>query len=449
MSKIISYLRENREMAVSTLVDYLKFPSISTTNDPGVSESAEFLLNFMNESGIETRILPTDGIPVVYGEILKDKHSPTLLIYGHYDVQPAEITEGWSNEPFDPVVKDGKIYARGSGDNKGQHLAQILAVRAYGQLGEELPINIKFLIEGEEEMGSPNLGKFVADNKELLKADIACSSDGSIHPSGCPTLALGCRGLLYVELRHEGVNKDLHSGTYGGALASPFWRLLDAIRVLRDPRTGQVLLPCFYDEVRSLGQADLDILNSIPNPKSELEVVLGENVDRITEVDSFYELTLTKPNLNICGFQGGYSQDGMKTIIPGIAVAKLDFRLVVEQNPDTIFNNLCEFLTEKGFNDIEVKKMATFQPSKTPVDNPFVKNIVNTLLSCNDKTLVYPNFGGSVPDVLFTKEMGIPSIWFPLANADTNSHGPDENLDLTLFHRGSELATYLIEGLSV
>ncbi len=447
MSKIIEFLRENQNNAVSMLVDYLKFPSISTTNHPGVEKSAKFLSKLMNESGIETSILPTDGIPVVYGEILRDKNLPTLLIYGHYDVQPAEISEGWSNDPFDPVLKDGRIYARGSGDNKGQHLAQILAVRAYREVGEELPINIKFLIEGEEEMGSPNLGKFVADNKKLLKADIACSSDGSIHPSGCPTLALGCRGLLYVELRHNGVNKDLHSGTYGGALVSPFWRLLDAIRTLRDPENGEVLVPGFYDQVLPLGQADIDILNNIPNPKSELEIVLGKNVDRISEVDSFYESTLTKPNLNICGFQGGYSQDGMKTIVPGVAVAKLDFRLVVNQNPDSIFEDLCEFLAANGFDDIDVKKMAVFQPSKTPGDNPFVKKIVQTLLSCSKETLVYPNFGGSVPDVLFTKEMKIPSVWFPLANADTNSHGPDENLDLDLFHRGSELAVHLIEGI--
>tara|TARA_A100001037_G_C15153269_1_gene641162 strand:+ start:5542 stop:6891 length:1350 start_codon:yes stop_codon:yes gene_type:complete len=447
MSKVIEYLRENQESAVSILVDYLKFPSISTTNHPGLEKSVNFLSKLMNESGIDTSILSTDGIPVVYGELLKDKDLPTLLIYGHYDVQPAEIKEGWSNDPFDPVIRNGKIYARGSGDNKGQHLAQILAVRAYKQIGEELPINIKFLIEGEEEMGSPNLGKFVSENKELLKADIACSSDGSIHPSGCPTLALGCRGLLYVELRHNGVNKDLHSGTYGGALASPFWRLLDAIKTLRDSESGKVLIPGFYDQVLPLGQADLDILNSIPNPKSELEIVLGENVDRISNVDSFYESTLTKPNFNICGFQGGYSQDGMKTIIPGIAIAKLDFRLVVDQDPDSIFEDLCEFLANSGFDDIEVKKMAIFKPSKTPADNPFVEKIVQTLLCYSKETLVYPNFGGSVPDVLFTKEMKIPSVWFPLANADTNSHGPDENLDLDLFHRGSELAVHLIEGI--
>ncbi len=447
MSTVIEYLRSRREENLAEFLEYLKIPCVSTTGHR-VREGAEHLAALMERAGIDTRIMDTAGHPAVFGEVKGPEGAATLLVYGHYDVQPADAAEGWTSPPFEPDIRDGRIYARGAADNKGQHFAQIKAAQAYRETGAALPINVKFLIEGEEEMGSTNLGVFVAEHRDLLRADIACSSDGSLHPSDRPTITLGCRGLLYVELISRGAGKDLHSGIYGGAVASPFWRLIEAVRVLRDEE-GRVRVPGFYGAVRPVGEADRKALAEIPDPASELAAALGEEgMRRIPEPAAFYERTLVQPNLNICGFQGGYSQEGVKTVLPGGARAKLDFRLVVDQDPDQIFGDLCEFLDSEGFGDIEVDRKAAFFPSKTPADHPLIEKIFSAVAARGEPPIVFPNSGGSVPDIHFTRDLGIPSLWFPFANADSNAHAPEENLRIDLLHRGSELATAVIEGLA-
>ena len=445
MPDIFDHLRARRQENLRQLAEYLRIPSISTLNR-GIQEAAWHLAGLMREAGVEARILPTGGHPAVYGEVKGPAGAPVLLVYGHYDVQPADPSEGWSSHPFEPEVRDGRLYARGSGDNKGQHFAQLKAVEAFKATGAPLPVTVKFLIEGEEEMGSPHLHEFAVRNRDLLKADIACSSDGSLHPSRRPTLALGCRGLLYLELVSQGAGKDLHSGSYGGAVESPFWRLMRAVQALRG-EDGRVRVPGFYDAVRPLGRADGEALAGIPDPASELRAALGEGAARLGDTGAFYRKTLTEPNLNVCGFQGGYSGDGMKTVIPGAARAKVDFRLVVEQDPHKLHEDVCAFLKKEGFGDIEVRKLATFEPSKTPADHPLIQKIIRSIEWEGQKPVVYPNFGGSVPDTVFTKGLGIPSVWLPLANADTNSHAPDENLRLDVFHMGCELAAQVMAGL--
>lgn len=446
MRAVMDFLRARRERSLAELMEYLRKPAISTLG-VGVEEAAAHLAGLMEEAGIEARILPTGGIPLVYGEAKGPPGAPTMLIYGHYDVQPAETAEGWSSEPFAPEVRGGRLYARGVADNRGQHFAQIKAAQAYHQTGTALPVSLKFLIEGEEEMGSPHLRDFIRANKELLRADVACSSDGSLHPSGRPTLSLGCRGLLYVELTARGTGRDLHSGTYGGPVASPFWRLMDAVRCLRDG-AGRVRVPGFYDAAMPLGDADRKSLEEIPDPERALRALLGEGVGRIPDVASFYVKSLTEPNLNICGFQGGYSGDGMKTVIPGAASAKLDFRLVAGQDPDRLFEDVRAFLDAEGFGDVEARKVARFDASKTPADDPYVQRVIQAVAGCGAAPVVYPNFGGSVPDSMFTKDLGVPSVWLPLANADSNAHAPDENIDVEIFHRGCEVAAALMGGLA-
>ncbi|MBI1724042.1 MAG: M20/M25/M40 family metallo-hydrolase, partial [Candidatus Tectomicrobia bacterium] len=377
MSAVIEHLRSRREAHLRQLTEYLRMPSISTLN-VGVREAAGHLAGLMREAGAEARILPTGGHPVVYGEARGPAGAPVLLVYGHYDVQPAEAGEGWSSPPFEPQVREGRLYARGAGDNKGQHFAQLKALEAFKATGTPLPVTVKFLIEGEEEMGSTHLREFVLQHRALLGADIACSSDGSLHPSRRPTLALGCRGLLYLELIARGAGKDLHSGSYGGAVESPFWRLMQAVQALRGP-DGRVRVPGFYDAVRPLGRADQEALAGIPDPASELRAALGEGAERAGDMGAFYTKTLTGPNLNICGFQGGYSGEGMKTVIPGAVRAKVDFRLVVDQDPHKLHEDVCAFLKKEGFGDIEVRKLATFEPSKTPADHPLIQKIIRSI----------------------------------------------------------------------
>lgn len=446
MSAVMDFLRSRREQNLAELIEYLKKPAISTLGI-GVEAAAEHLAGLMKDAGVEARILPTGGIPLVYGEMKGPSDAPTMLIYGHYDVQPAEMAEGWSSDPFAPEVRDGRLYARGAGDNRGQHFAQIKAAEAWRRTNTKMPVNLKFMIEGEEEMGSPHLREFIQSNKELLRADVACSSDGSLHPSGRPTLSLGCRGLLYVELVSRGAGKDLHSGTYGGPVPNPFWRLMEAVQCLRDVE-GRVRVPRFYDAVRPIGETDREALAGIPDPEAELRAVLGDGADLISDTSAFYAKSLTQPNLNVCGFQGGYSQEGMKTVIPGSARAKLDFRLVVAQNPDALFDDVRSFLKAEGFEDIEVRKMAAFDASKTPADDPYVQKVIEAVSGYGIEPVIYPNFGGSVPDSMFTRDLGLPSVWLPLANADSNAHAPDENIAVEIFHRGCEIAAALMGSLA-
>ena len=446
MSAVIDYLRSHREESLGQFIDYLKIPSISTLGT-GVHEAAEHLVGLMEGAGVKAQILPTKGFPVVYGEAEGPSGAPTLLIYGHYDVQPADAAEGWTSEPFEPEVRDGRVFARGAGDNKAQHFAHIKTMEAYGKTGTPLPVNVKLLVEGEEEMGSTNLQAFIQENKDLLQADVACSSDGSLHPSDRPTFVLGCRGILYVELHCRGTGKDLHSGLYGGAVQSPFWRLLEAIQAIRGP-DGRVRIPGYYEAVQPLGAEDEKFLAEIPSPEAELRAALGEGADRIPDISNFYRNVLPVPNLNICGFMGGYSGQGMKTVTPGGAAVKMDFRLVVNQDPNQIFEDLCRFLEAEGFSDIEARKLAIFPPSKTGAENPFLQKIISAVAAKGDPPVIYPNSGGSVPDYYFTKDLGIPSMWLPMANADTNSHAPDENMRIDLLHRGSEVAVAVLEGVA-
>ncbi len=446
MSAVIDYLRSHREESLGQFIEYLKIPSISTLGT-GVREGAEHLVGLMERAGVKARILPTKGFPVVYGEAEGPSGAPTLLIYGHYDVQPADAAEGWTSEPFEPEIRDGRVFARGAGDNKAQHFAHIKAMEAFGKTGTPLPVNVKLLVEGEEEMGSANLQAFIQENKDLLRADVAFSSDGWLHPSDRPTFVLGCRGLLYVELHCRGTGKDLHSGLYGGAVQSPFWRLLEAVQTIRGP-DGRVRIPGFYEAVRPLGEEDEKVLAEIPSPESGLRAALGEGANRIPDIGNFFRRVFTEPNLNICGFMGGYSGQGMKTVTPADAAVKMDFRLVVDQDPNQIFEDLCRFLEAEGFRDIEARKMAIFPPSKTALENPFVQKIIAAVAAKGEAPVIYPNTAGSLPDGYFTKDLGIPSVWFPMANFDSNAHAPDENIRVDLLHRGSELSVAVIEGMT-
>lgn len=445
LAKVEEHIEQNREAYLQELFTLLRQKSISAQNI-GMEECSELLKSMMEESGIEARIIPTAGQPVVYGEMIKDPEAFTLLIYGHYDVQPADPLEEWNSPPFEPTIRDGKIYCRGAGDNKGQLITHLLAIRSYKEILKDIPINLKFIFEGEEESGSPNLESFVQDHKDLLKADLVYTSDGPMHDSGAPIVLLGVRGMLYVELKAKGAEWDNHSGNKGNIVPNPAWKLIDLLRTMRDEE-GRVLIEGFYDNIRKPTEQELDLLAKMPFDKKELGVQIGYPDFDMDAVDYYSKLTL-EPTFNIAGFTSGYGGEGSKTIIPATAAVKMDMRLIVDQDPDDIFEKLKKHV-EKHAPDVEVIHHGAMKPSRTSADLKVVGIVQNAVRNAyRQEPVVQPCMGGSLPDYVWTDVLGAPSVVIPYANFDEANHSPNENIGVENFFNGIKCTCHVIHELA-
>ncbi len=446
-SVLYNYIDTHVDEFIEGLKELLAKPSISTQGI-GLRETAEYLKNVMERIGIKTTIVETSGAPVVFGEITVDTSRPTILVYGHYDVQPPEPLEDWLSPPFQPTVRNDRIYARGAGDNKGQLYAQLMGMKSILATKFPLGVNVKFIFEGEEENGSPHLEEFITTNKERLKADFVYTSDGPLHESGRPVVQLGVRGILYLEFTAKGASRDLHSGNWGGLIVNPALRLIDLITTMREPFSGKMLIEGFYDNIRKPTEEEKKILESIPLDREGVAKDLGLDPSQIPSSIEFYTKLMFQPTFNICGFISGYTGKGMKTIIPSTATLKMDMRLVVDQDPDDIFKKVQQHV-KKYAPDVQVKKLGQMRPSRTPVENKFVKTVYSAVEQATGLTpLIYPSLGGSLPDYVFTGILGIPSIMVPYANIDESNHAPNENLAIPLFIRGVKCFSTLLATLS-
>lgn len=434
----------NKDHYIEQLFTLLKQQSISTQN-VGMTECAELLKNMMVELGITTQIMKTNGHPIVYGEMMKNETFFTLLIYGHYDVQPAEPLEEWLSPPFEPTIRNGRIYGRGAGDNKGQLMAQLLGVKTYLNLFEDLPINIKFIFEGEEEQGSLNLASFVKEHKERLKADLVYTSDGSSHSSGAPLLLLGARGSLNLELKAKGADFDNHSGNTGNILPNPAWKLINLLQTMRD-KDGRVLIEGFYDHILPPSKLEKQLMKQLPFKTEEIGPKIGYpqlNMD----AEAYYHKLTMEPTFNINGLQSGYTGEGMKTIIPSTAIVKMDIRLVVDQDPMDIFDKICKHV-QKYDSDIEVNFIASMEPSRTPADLEIVQVVANAVRNAyQQQPLIQPSLGSSLPDYVWTKILEVPSIIMPYANFDQRNHSPNENIQIDYFLNGIKCTCHVIDAL--
>ena len=434
MKDVFQYVETHRDRFLKELLALLRQPSISA-QDVGVTECAELVRRFMDEAGAEARLIPTPGYPVVYGQVPAPGARRTVLIYGHYDVQPPEPLELWETPPFEPSLRNGRIYARGAGDNKGQMFAHLKAIEAVLRTRGRLPVNLKLCFEGEEEISSKNLPEFVAKNRELLAADVVYASDGPMHPSG-PMVFFGCRGLLYLELTAHGAKRDLHSGNYGGVAVAPAARLVQALASLWTNR-GKVAVGGFYDRVRRPSPADRRVLRAIPFDERSVRKDLGCLPVTAAAAGAYYRRLLIQPNLNIAGLTAGYQGPGSKTIIPNLARAKLDVRLVMDQDPDEIEDRIRTHLKRRGFGDIEVKRLGAVPPSRTPVDHPLGRAVIRAVKQAwGRRPVIFPNLGGTIPDYLFTQVLGLPSIWVPYAPHDEANHAPNESITIEGFING-------------
>lgn len=436
MKAFYSYIEKEKNRFMAELFELLSQKSISSTGE-GINDTINILSAYMKKAGISVRTIETEGYPALYGEVIISKKLPTILVYGHYDVQPARKDDGWDKDPFKPYVKNGRIVARGSSDDKGQLFTHIKAIETWKNVYGDLPINIKMLFEGEEEIGSPNLDKLVKDNCELLKCDLVIVSDSHIHESLYPVIIMGLKGMLYVEMRSKQLKRDLHS-KFAAAVESPVWRLLQMLQTLRDSK-GSILLENFYDEVIMPSEIESSLIKSIPYDKKQILDNLG--VDSLRETinygDNYYYNMMFEPTCNIDGIRAGYIDDGAKTVLPSEASVKIDFRLVPNQNPEKVLEMLKKHLVKNGFDDIEITYTQMMYPCRADVNSKYVEAIRNAIYNAwNKKPLIYPSIGGSGPNYIFSEKLGVDCITVPYAGADQNNHSVNENMIIEGFYNG-------------
>jgi len=447
-AQIQSYLEVNQNRFVEELIEWLRIPSVSTdeTKKEDTKRAAEFVKDKLLEAGATSaEVCPTKGHPIVYAEKIVSPNLPTVLVYGHYDVQPADPYELWDSPPFEPVIKktalhpQGAIFARGACDDKGQVYMHVKALEMMNQL-QILPCNLKFMIEGEEECGSDNLEPFVKNNKDRLKADVILISDTGIIANDIPSIETGLRGLSYLEVEVTGPNRDLHSGVYGGAVANPINVLCQMIASLKDEK-GRITIPHFYDKVVELSPEEraemAKILFDLEQYKKDLDIadVAGE------EGFSTIERTSIRPTLDVNGIWGGYTQPGAKTVIPSKAYAKISMRLVPNQHPEEIaelFANHFKSLTPKS-----VKVAINFHhggfPYVTPTNSLEYKAASLALEESFGKKPIPTRGGGSIPIVaLFEKELGLKSVLLGFGLDSDAIHSPNEHFGLFNFLKGIE-----------
>ncbi len=443
-SKLNRILADRRDEYLEQLFTLLRQKSISAENT-GMDECAHLVKGMLDEAGLNTRLIDTGGHPVVYGEIIKDPDTFTLLIYGHYDVQPADPLDEWNSPPFEPTIKDNKIFCRGAGDNKGQFMAQVLAIKTYLDTIGELPINIKMVIEGEEEVGSRNLASFVETNRDLLKADLVYTSDGPMHSSGAPFVLLGVRGMLYLEFTAKGADWDNHSGNKGNIVPNPAWELIDLLHTMRD-KDGKVLIEGFYDNIRKPSEKEKELIRNLPFDREQVAEQIGYK-DLNMDGETYYHKLTMEPTFNIAGFSSGYGGEGAKTIIPAKATLKMDIRLVVDQDPDDIYEKVCSHVN-KFSPGVKVRRIGDMQPSRTPAELDVVKVVTDAVrTSYGMEPVLQPSLGGSLPDYVWTKILNLPSIVVPYANFDQGNHSPNENLGIDNYFNGIRCTYQVIHEL--
>ena len=440
------YQEKNKDRFLNEMLDLLRIPSVSAKSEhkTDMQKCAEAVKASLLKAGCDkAEVMPTEGHPAVFGEKIIDPSKPTVLVYGHYDVQPAEPLELWHSGPFEPVIKDGKIYARGSADDKGQFYMHVKALETLVQT-KTMTTNIKFLIEGEEEVGSPNLGKFVAANKNLLKADVILISDSSLLSMENPSLDIGVRGLSYIEVEVTAANRDLHSGTYGGAVANPITILAKMIASCHD-ENNHITIPGFYDDVVEATKKERELLNKAPYDEKEYKDELG--VKELWGEKGFttYERTGIRPTIELNGIWGGYQGEGAKTVLPSKATAKISARLVPNQSSHKITEILLNYFRKIAPASVTVNAFEHHggEPYMTPIDSKGYKAASKALETTFGKAPIPVRGGGSIPICsILEKELGIKIIFMGFGLDNDNLHSPNEKYNIENYYKGIETIPY-------
>ena len=449
----MNYYEQNRQSFLEGLQTFLRIPSISTLTEhkPDIQRAAEFVRNELRAAGLaNAELIEGEGNPLVYAEWTGAPGKPTLLLYGHYDVQPPDPLDEWKSPPFEPAIRGDDIFARGSSDDKGQTYILMKAVEGLLKSRGRLPVNVKFLIEGEEETGGEHIEAYVRSKPPRLKADAAVICDTEMFAPDLPTLCVGLRGIVYGELHVEGANHDLHSGVYGGAAPNPIQAIAEILSTLKD-RDGHIRIPDFYNRVVPPAPKEREAWARLPFDVAEYthkEMGAKELVGE-PKVDLFERLW-ARPTLEVHGIRGGFTAEGAKTVIPARAVAKISTRLVFDQRPDEAFAQLQKAVKDACPRGVtaEVKLIHLAAPSLVNPDNPFIRAAADAMKQVFGKETVYIRSGGSIPIVgLFDQYLGIPSVMMGFGLPGDNLHAPNEKFHLPNFFRGIEAVARYLEVL--
>jgi acetylornithine deacetylase/succinyl-diaminopimelate desuccinylase-like protein len=453
MESTLSYIDQGRERFVRELVEWVKIPAISS--DPAhkadVAKNAEHLaaeLRRLRADRVE--VWPTAGHPAVFASFAHAPGKPTLLVYGHHDVQPVDPLNEWISPPFDAQIRDGRLWGRGTVDDKGQVWIHVKAIESFLETAKKLPINIKLIVEGEEEVGSENLETLMAEHAADLVADFVCVSDTAMFGRGIPSLCVGLRGLMYLEVVVEGPKSDLHSGSFGGGVANPVNALARMIAKLHDD-AGHVLVPGFYDKVVALTAAERAEIASLPFDEKEWLAQTGSPAPFGEAGFSTLERVWTRPTLDCNGIAGGFQGEGSKTIIPARAMAKISCRLVPHQEPEEIERQVAQYLQKVAPPGVKVKvnRLHGGRPYLAPTDHPVFEVAKRAFAKAFGRPTVFIREGGSIPFVrTIADATGKPCLLMGFGQPDENAHAPNEWLDLENFHLGIKSAAYLYDELS-
>jgi len=453
MDKVIDFINVNRERYLDELKALLAIPSISALpqHAADVKRCAEWCADEMRRIGLQSvRLVATPGNPVVYGEWMGAPGAPTILFYGHYDVQPVDPLELWESPPFEATIRDGEIFARGSADDKGQVFMHFKAVEAHLKQRGRLPVNIKFILEGEEEVGSENLDGFVRAHKQELAADVVVISDSGMFDRGIPSICYGLRGLVYFQIDLRGSSTDLHSGSFGGAVANPAFVLAQMIAQMKD-RGGRVKIPGFYDDVVALQETEREEWKKLPFNEKKYKKDFG--IPKLFGESDYttLERTWARPTFEVNGLLSGFTGEGAKTVLPAVAMAKISMRLVPNQDPNRIAELFEAYVKKLAPKTVTLKttRMHGGKPWMTSFDNPFVQAAGRAIQKGFGKTPVFTREGGSIPVVsTFQEELGLPSVLFGVGLPDENAHAPNEKLDVSNFHNGIIASAYLYDEIA-
>jgi len=449
-SSAVAYARQNYPRFLDELKALLRIPSVSTLPEHAgdCHFAAEVLAADLSKIGMENvRLIETDGHPLVYADWLHAAGKPTVLVYGHYDVQPPDPLDEWLSPPFEPTERNGNLYARGAVDDKGQVIMQLKALESL-LAGGSLPINVRVLLEGEEEVGGEGIGKYVATRPSDLNADFALVSDTELFAPGLPTLCVGLRGMIYTELEVRGAKTDLHSGMYGGAAPNPFFALAQILAGLKD-ENGHILIPGFYDDIIPPSPEELAAWQSLPFDEEQYRIHEVGSKQLVGEVGySVLERTWARPTLDVHGIPGGFTGAGAKTVIPAKALAKVSMRLVPGMTPAKSFELYKKYVAKlaPAGVDVEVRLIHSGDPCLIPVDNPYIQAATRALHEVWGKDTVFIRSGGSIPIVGdFARNLGLPSVMMGFGLPDDNIHAPNEKFNLKNFALGIESLVRFLE----
>jgi acetylornithine deacetylase/succinyl-diaminopimelate desuccinylase-like protein len=453
MDNVIDFINVHREKYLEELRALLSIPSISAlpAHAGDVRRCAEWCGEEMRRIGLQNvSLIETPGNPVVYGDWLGTPGSPTVLFYGHYDVQPVDPLDLWESPPFEPTIRDGEIYARGSADDKGQVFMHLKAVEAHLKQNGRLPVNMKFILEGEEEVGSVNLDDFIRAHKSELKADVVVISDSAMFERGVPSICYGLRGLVYFQIDLRGSKTDLHSGSFGGAVANPAFVLASMIAQMKD-RSGRIKVPGFYDDVRPLEETERQAWAQLPFNEKKYRKDFG--IPKLFGESGYttLERTWARPTLEVNGLLSGFTGEGAKTVLPAVAMAKISMRLVPNQDPNKIaelFEAYVRKVAPKTM-ELQITRMHGGKPWMTEFHNVFVQAAGRAIERGFGRKPIFTREGGSIPVVsTFQEELGLPSVLFGVGLPDENAHAPNEKLDVSNFHNGIIASAYLYEEIA-